>query len=185
MQNVLRDCVMTILFGLVAAIGAVAAALWRLSMAADAARGVMDTADDVRGLTRRWRWRRKLAESPLDLIDDARTATVAMMVATAQTDGAITERERTAILEACTTTFGATGEQAEQMLSHGRWITKDVRDLDRCFKRVQPLLLKLCGRDERCDVIRMVREVAAADGGAPDTIVTDAIARLNRDLLSQ
>ncbi|MBX9925037.1 MAG: TerB family tellurite resistance protein [Hyphomicrobiaceae bacterium] len=175
---------MSIVLGLIAAIAAVAGALWRLSAAADAARNVVDTANDARGLARRWWWQRKFANCPLDMIDDARTAAVAMMVATAQNDGAITERERTAILDTCVDTFGASREQAEQMLAHARWLTRDVRDLNRCFRKLQPLLRKQCGRDELRDVVRMIRDVGSADGGQPDSIVHDAIARLNRDLTS-
>jgi hypothetical protein len=53
---------------------------------------------EARGLFRRWGWQRKFAKDPLDLVSDPREGAVATMVAVAQHDGAIIEREKAAIL---------------------------------------------------------------------------------------
>jgi uncharacterized membrane protein YebE (DUF533 family) len=99
---------------ILAALGAVLAVLvivlFRMQQAANAARDIADVANDARGLFRRWSWRRKHAKHPLDTIDDARETAAAMMVAIAQSDGSITERERTAITAEMTKRFGATPE---------------------------------------------------------------------------
>src|SRR5262245_38196752 len=89
---------MHILLALLAAAGAIGIILWRLHMATEAARGLTQAAEEAHGLFRRWKWRRKLAQDPLDLIQDRREAAVAMMIAVAQSDGAVTERERRTIL---------------------------------------------------------------------------------------
>ena len=68
---------MSILMGLLALMGTLGVILWRLNAAADAAKGLVETADDARGLFRRWKWRSKLAENPLDLIQDPREAAAA------------------------------------------------------------------------------------------------------------
>ena len=86
---------MHILAILGAVLGVVLFMLFRMQQAANAARDIADAADEARGFFRRWGWRRKQATNPLDTIDDAREAAAAMMVATAQSDGSITERERT------------------------------------------------------------------------------------------
>src|SRR5262249_22693896 len=88
---------MHILVAIVSALGIIGVILWRLHMAAEATKGLVETANDARGLFRRWRWQRKLASNPLDLIQDPREAAVAMMVAVAQSDGAMTDRERQVI----------------------------------------------------------------------------------------
>src|SRR5262245_13155503 len=89
---------MHILVAIVSVLGVIGVVLWRLHMAAEAAKGLAETASDARGLFRRWRWQRKLASNPLDLIEDPREAAVAMMVAVAQSDGAMTDRERQVIV---------------------------------------------------------------------------------------
>jgi uncharacterized tellurite resistance protein B-like protein len=99
-----------------------------MQQAANAARDSADVANDARGLFRRWSWRRKHAKHPLDTIDDAREAAAAMMVATAQSDGGITERERLAITAEMTKRFGATPEQAEALLARARWLVQDRND---------------------------------------------------------
>ena len=53
----------------------------------------------------------KLAQDPLDLVSDPREAAVTMMVAMAQHDGAMTERERTTILREAVERFGASAKR--------------------------------------------------------------------------
>lgn len=172
---------MHILLGLLGAIGVVGVILWRLNTAAQAARGLTETAEDARGLYRRWSWRRKLASDPLELVSDPREAAVAMMVAIAQHDGALTERERSAILTEAARRFEATANQSEELLAHGRWLTREVRDPDRCLQKLRPLIQRTCSPTQMDDVISMLRAVATADGRTDETAST-AIDRLDGGL---
>ncbi len=174
---------MSILLGLVAAIGTVGVILWRLHMAAEAAKGLGETAKDMRGLARRWSWRRKFAKDPLELAQDPREAAVAMMAAIAQSDGAMTERERRAILSEIVQKFQAPAKQAEELLAHGRWLARDVRDADYCFGKLAPMLRRTCKPDQLRDIVEMVTKVASADG-EPGSLEREAIARLARILSS-
>ncbi len=172
---------MHILGILLAAMGTVGIILWRLHMASEAARGLVETANDARGLMRRWGWQRKFAKDPLDLIQDPREAAVAIMVAVAQSDGAMTERERAAILEEAMRRFGASSKQAEDLLAHGRWITRDVRDPDNCIRKLAPILERHCAADQRADVIDMTARVASAEG-QPGDIEERALVKLRQAL---
>src|SRR5262249_60557526 len=89
---------MHILVAVVSALGIIGVILWRLHMAAEATKGLVETANDARGLFRRWRWQRKLASNPLDLIEDPREAAGAMMVAVAPADAATISRARQVML---------------------------------------------------------------------------------------
>jgi hypothetical protein len=131
---------MHILVAIVSLLGIIGVILWRLHMATEAAKGLAETASDARGLVRRWRWQRKLARNPLDLIQDPREAAVAMMVAVAQSDGAMTDRERQVIVTELVARIGATERQAEELLAHGRWLTREVHDIDYCFDKLAPLI---------------------------------------------
>jgi len=172
---------MHILLALLAVAGVVGIILWRLHMAAEAARGLTQAAEEAHGLFRRWKWRRKLAKDPLDLIQDRREAAVAMMVAIAQSDGAVTERERRTILAEVVQRFGATGQQAEEFLAHGRWIVRDVRDVDRCLQKLAPMIQRTCTAEQVHELLEMLDRVAAAEA-PPGTIESQALAKFRRAL---
>ena len=89
---------MHIILGLVAILGAVGLVLWRLHMASEAAKGLAETASDVKGFLRKRKWQKKLANDPLQLVDDSRVAATIMMIALAQHDGAVTQAEQSAII---------------------------------------------------------------------------------------
>ncbi len=172
---------MAILLMLVGLAGTLGVILWRVHLAAEATKGLTDTAKDVHGLFRGWSWRRKLAKDPLDLIREPREAAVAMMVAVAQSDGPMTERERRAILSEIVQRFEASAKQADELLAHGRWLTREVRDVDRCFRKLAPLLTKSCHPDQLRDLVEMLDKVSSSDGESGDT-ERDALTRLNRTL---
>jgi len=170
---------------ILAAIGAVLGVLlfilFRMQAAAHAARDIAGAADEARGLFRRWGWRRKFAKHPLETIDDAREAAAAMMVAVAQADGAITERERAAITSEMMKHFGATQSQGEELLARARWLVQDRSDAGEVFRRLIPLIERTLGPTERSDLIGMLSNVADSDGKA-DEVVAQDIARLARTL---
>jgi uncharacterized tellurite resistance protein B-like protein len=111
---------MHILAILGAVVGVLLFALFRMQQAANATRDIVDAADEARGLVRRWSWRRKHARHLLDTVDDGREAAAAMMVAVAQSDGGITERERAAVTDEMVKRFGATPDQAEALFARAR-----------------------------------------------------------------
>jgi uncharacterized tellurite resistance protein B-like protein len=166
-----------------AILGVALLVLMRMQQAASAARDIADAADDARGLFRRWGWRRKLAKNPLDTVDDAREAAAVMMVVTAQSDGSVTERERAAIIAAMARYFGATQQQAEELLARGRWLVQDRNDPGEVFRRLTPLIQRTCGPTERSDLIAMLGAVAQVDNKGDDVVLQD-IARLAHNLKS-
>jgi uncharacterized tellurite resistance protein B-like protein len=172
---------MSILLGLLAIMGVAGTLLWRLNHAADAAREIADTADTARGLFRRWRWRRRTHVDLLAEIKDPREAAACMMVSLAQSDGALSERERTTILRAMIEHFQATASQAEDLFARARWLVRDVGDAAACFVRLQPLVMEKLATAERRDLVAMLIEVAKADG-EPRTAEREAIARLQEHL---
>jgi uncharacterized tellurite resistance protein B-like protein len=167
-----------LLLGALATLGVI---LWRLHMAAEAAKGLADTSEAAHSMVRRWRWRRKISADPLAQVEDPREAAAAMMVAVAQSDGALTERERQAILTEITRRFGATARQAEELLARARWIVRDVHDVDRALARLTPVVARTLMAPERRELIQMLEAVAAAEG-APGAVEGEAIRRLARAL---
>ena len=174
---------MHILAILGALVGVLLFALFRMQQAANAARDIVDAADEARGVLRRWSWRRKHITNPLDTVDDAREAAAALMVVVAQSDGGITERERSAITREMIKRFGATPDQAEALFARARWLVKDSADAGEVFRRLTAVIQRTCGATERSDLIEMLDAVARADSPADDIVIQD-IARFARVLKS-
>ncbi len=172
---------MAILAALLGAMGVVGMILWRLNQAADATKGLAETAQDLSNLGRRWSWRRKANVDPMTLVDDPRIAAVTLMTAIAQADGALTAAERETILRLGSENFSCSTNITEEMLSYGRFLVGHSHDPANSFRKLLPLIQKTCGPTERADLIAMLRAVAAADGPPPAS-ETQAIDRFARDL---
>lgn len=172
---------MAFLAAIGAAIGVIVMILWRLNQAGDAARGAMETASDIRGMSRGFLWRRKAKRHPMETLSDPREAVVAMMTAVANYDGAITDREQSTIISLIGEKFEATQQQADALLAHGRWLAKDVADLGDFMRRPLKLLHETCDQYQKADIIAMLRQTAAADG-KDDDVITNAIDLLARRL---
>ena len=151
---------MAIIGVIVALFGAISFALWRLNHAADAVRNLTGAAEEAHGLWRRFTWRRKLAKDRLELIKDPREAAAGMMVALAQSDGALTKRETEALTAEFRKTFEMTEAQSGELLAQARWTVGEVRDLDRCLFKLGQVL----DVEQKHDVLGMLQRTAAVDG---------------------
>lgn len=153
---------MAILGVIAGLIGAVSFALWRLNSAADAVRNVAGAAEDAHGLWRRLMWRRRLAKDRLELIKDSREAAAGMLVAVAQSDGALTEREQAALMAEFRKTFEMSEPQAQELLAQARWTVGEVRDLDRCLFKLG-LVLDV---EQKRDALTLMARTAVVEGAA-------------------
>ncbi len=172
------------ILGLIAAVmGALGMVLWRLHTAAEAAKGLGESAQDLTSWWRRWRWLKKANADPLTLVDDPRVAAVAMMVAVAQSDGAVTEREHAEIRRQITAKFETKGKNAEEMMTYARWLVRDVRDLGEGLRKLTPVMRKL-GAEQHRELVEMLGAVAAA-ASPVGSIEAEAIERLARALRGQ
>ncbi len=161
---------MHILLAIVGALGAIGVLLWRMQMAANATRDIVESAHDAGRFFRSWRWRRKANANPLDLIEDPREAAAAMMVAAAQYDGSLSAREEAAIVAEMKYHFEADEKTARDLLARGRWLAKDANDLGQTFHRASAAVRRRCTLKELDDLVGMLREVAKADGEASDVV---------------
>lgn len=172
---------MHIVLVLLGAVGVVAALLCRVRMAAHAVCGLAGAGNDVRLLVRRLCRRRKLKADGLKSIDDPREAAAAMMVAVAQSDGALTEAEARVIAELMKRTFRIGPEEAAAYLARGRWLARDARCPSQFLRRLTPAIARACTAAERQELIGMLLMAAGAHG-EPGDVETRAIAGLSRNL---
>ena len=172
---------MGILAAILGAMGVIGVILWRLNQAADATRGLAETAQDLSNLSRRWSFRHKANADPMTLVDDPRVAAVTLMIAVAQADGALTATERAAILRTTIEKFSCSGKVAEDMVAYGRFLVGNSHDPANSFRKLLPVIQRGCGAAERTELVAMLRAVANCEG-APDTTLAHAIDRFARDL---
>jgi uncharacterized tellurite resistance protein B-like protein len=169
------------LMAIFGALGAAALILWRIKMAADAARDLAEHADNARKYVRRSRWKSRQKAGQKAVPEDPRLAAAAMMAAIAETDGALTEAEKAAILSEITMRFAFSASDAETLLAEGRWLSKDAGDLSSFLRRMDPPVRSICSEQEQRDLITMLTAVAEAEGEA-DPIAAQAIETLRRAL---
>jgi uncharacterized tellurite resistance protein B-like protein len=172
---------MAYLMAFLAAFGAVGLILWRIKMAADATRDLAEAAHDARNFVRRTRWKSRQAAGRKPVPEDPRLAAAAMMAAIAETDGALSEAERAAILGEITMRFALSENDAEALLAEGRWLSKDAGDLASFLRHMDPPVRAVCSDQEQRDLITMLTAVAEAEGEA-DPIAAQAIDTLRRAL---
>lgn len=155
------------ILGIIAALfGVVAVALWRVNQAADAVRNVSDAAVEAHGLWRRFSWRRKLAGDRLELVTDPREAGAAMLVAVAQADAALSQREEAALIEEFKTTFETNDAQARELLAQARWTVAESRDLDRVIGK----LSRNMDGEQKSDMLGLMSRIATLEGPASEAL---------------
>jgi uncharacterized tellurite resistance protein B-like protein len=169
------EALMSIIAALLAAMGVVGVLLWRVNQASDAAKGLLETAEDTRGFFRRMAWRRKAGKNQLDALTDPREAAAAMMAAVAQWDAAISDREMDAIRAQVRQYFGANEEQSHELLAMGRWLSRDASDIGSFLRRASTIVLAKCSQQERKDLLAMLNAVATAEGKPRDVLEQELV----------
>lgn len=172
---------MPVLIGILTVIGVIAVILWRIYVAAQRARQIGEAVGDARRFVRRTRWKGRANERQAQRVDDPREAAAAMMVALAQSDGALTDKEQTAICERMRAHFEADAATATDLLGRGRWLARDIGDLNAFMRRMLPPIQARCTLQEQRDLVAMVTAVAEAEGPA-GPIQQDAVGFVSRQL---
>ena len=174
---------MHILLGILGVVGVVVFWLWRMRNAATAARDVVEVADDMRAAVRRFGYRRKANQNPLDGIEDPRLAAAGILTAFANMDGALSREEITAIEGACKAAFGCDLAEAEQVAAYGRWLVQQsAGNMDEVIRRLARNLVGKLDREEVRELLALVEEVSGVDGGTLSDAQRDTFERLERQL---
>ena len=153
---------MPVILGFLALLSGLAFFIWRARNAVDASREIVSAADDAVGKVRYWWFKRNYNKHPLQLLDDPREAAVAWMVALAQDDGAISERELAVINSQMKAVLEI--DNPAEVLARARWATRSLADVSLCAKHLSPLIRAKLGDYERGQLADMLAAVAQADG---------------------
>lgn len=172
---------MHILLGLLGILGTIGMILWRIKMAVDAAKHIAKTAGDAQKYMQGKRLQKEAAADPFKDIKDPRISATAILTALASHDGVISECAKNTIIHELKTNLETSELIASQLLDHGRWLSKDRDDLNSFISRLLPPIVRHCSQQEKHDLIRMMKNVASANGEISH-IETNAILFVTRHL---
>lgn len=173
---------MHIIIGLIAIASAVAIWYWRIKMAREAGGELLDAANDVRLAARRLMYKRKHNMHPADSVDDPRLAAAGIAVAVATMDQPISQAEIAALTSSARETFDVSEREALDMVSFGRWVADQCGTNDEAVRRLSKVVVKLAGAEAGPDLLKMVADVATADGNELDEDQLTALGMIQRTL---
>ena len=173
---------MHIVAGLIALVSVLAVWYWRAKMAREAGGEILDAANDVRLAARRLMYKRKHNTHPADSVDDPRLAASGIVVAVATMDAPISQSEIAALTSAAQETFDVTEREALDMVSFGRWVSDQCGTNDEAVRRLSKVVAKLAGAEAAPDLLRMITDVATADGRELGEEEMDALDTVRRAL---
>lgn len=126
-------------------------------------------------------YQRRVA-AQLSAIDDHRVAAAAMMVATAEHDGAMTEQEETIIIEQTMSQFAIDETTALKLLKYAQAAVRKVDDLDLCLQTLAPTIGDQCTPDECDDLLEILADIALQSSDTSAVAISNAIANLRNQL---
>lgn len=170
---------------LLAILGILAAAsfwMYRIHHAANAANALLNAAQDVQSAARRFGYKLRNKQHPVDGIDDPRVSATAVLVLIAKTEDGVSKTAQAAIEEQLQTVFQMRPSDTQEMYFLAKWLAGQSQNPSDMTRRLIRRTLMLGGRDTLPDLIRMVRTVGEADTGTAsvDTLhVIESIKQLN------
>lgn len=169
---------MHILLGILAAAGALYFWLNRARDAAHATRELTDMATDVLGAARRFGFRRRADQHPVESIDDPRLAGAALATAFLEMGKFPTEEQKQTLLRSVQSTYGMDKAAADEALILGHWLVSECGTIDAAVSRLGKKLLRRGGQEALDPVLSMVKEFVG-DAGLSEK-QSDALQELAR-----
>lgn len=157
---------MHILLGLLAAI---AGAFWAFRHFMDAASEGREAVRDVRGAFRRGKWSRQIDKRLIENLSDPREAAAILLYQVASYDGAVTDRQKSTIVDVMRETFEADEDTGEGLYAFARMAVGEINDAANSLKKILRPMVENCTDEEKASVVTMLRAVSAVEGPASDT----------------
>jgi hypothetical protein len=170
---------MHIIIGFVAIVGGVAFWWWRIKMVSEAANEIGDVAGRAWGKYKRYKFRKKVEDSPLEAVDDPVAAAVIMMLAIAKEAGPVTDEVEAGVRREIISAMKIA--DPTELLVFSKWVAGHVQDANNVSLRYSKLWGGALTLEEREEFLAMVERVAMAHG-AINNIQRVKIAKLRERL---
>jgi uncharacterized tellurite resistance protein B-like protein len=157
---------MHILVGLLVA---AAGAFWAFRYFTDAAHQGREAIRDVRGLYRSGRWSKRVDKRLIEHLEDPREAAAILLYQIASYDGAITERQRSAMVSEMRRAFSCDEETAEGLFAFARMAIGEINDASNSLKKILKPIEGACTADEKRELVDILLRVSEVEGATSDT----------------
>ncbi|MEM1194060.1 MAG: TerB family tellurite resistance protein [Pseudomonadota bacterium] len=104
----------------------------------------------------------------IETLDDPREALAIFLYQILAYDGAITERQRLAMVAEMQATFGIDQPTAEEFFAFARMATGEITDAANNVRKIAIPLVQRCQDEEKTAAIAMMRLLAAVEGPVND-----------------
>ncbi len=149
---------------LIAILGALAAAFWAFTYFVSAAREGKDALQDVKGAFRGAKWSRRVDKRLIETLTDPREAAAVLLYQMAAYDGAVTDRQRRAILAEMRAAFAADEETAEGMFAFARAALGEINDAANSLGKIARPIVEACTVEERRQLVDLMLKTAEIEG---------------------
>ncbi len=166
----------------IAILGAAAAAFWAFTHFVNAAQEGRDAIRDAKGVVRRGKWNRRVDQRLIENLSDPREAAAILAFQIAQYDGAVTERQREAMINDMREMFQADAETADGLFAFARMAVGEINDAGNSARKILRPVLDVCTVEEKSDLIGWLERTAEVEG-APNDAQRRLIAEARRALL--
>ncbi len=156
---------MHILVGLLVA---AAGAFWAFRYFTDAAREGREALRDVKGLYRSGKWSRQVDRRLIENLADPREAAAILLYQIASYDGAVTDRQKAAMVSEMRNAFGADEETAEGLYAFARMALGQINDASNSLKKILRPVIDACTAEEKRALIDMMLRLAEIEGPVSD-----------------
>lgn len=152
----------------IALLGALAAAFWAFTYFVKAAREGRRAVDDVKGVLRSGRWSRKVSKRLVENLSDPREAAAVLLYQIAAYDGAVTDRQKAAIVSEMRAAFEAAAETAEGLYAFARMALGEINDAANSLKKILRPVADACSDAEKRQLIDMLGRVGEVESPLTD-----------------
>lgn len=157
---------MHILVGLLVA---AAGAFWAFRYFTDAAHEGREAVRDMAGLYRSGKWSRRVGKRLIEHLQDPRESAAILLYQIASYDGAVTERQTSAIIAEMRRAFSADEETAAGLFAFARMAIGEINDASNSLKKIIRPIEAACTPEEKRALVDMLLKVAEIEGPASDT----------------
>lgn len=161
-------------------VAAVAYWHWRTRVVRESAGEVSGPTKEARAAARRFSYRRRENEHPADSVEDARLAASGIALAIASIDSPLSRAELDEMHLHAARTFDVSDQEAREIAAFGRWVAGQCQTPEDAVRRLTKVVLDQAGTTAGSDLVRIVEDVATADGnelGERETRQLDHIKR--------
>jgi hypothetical protein len=169
---------MPVLLGLLAAAAGVIFWMYRARNVAHAAKDLGDMAGDVMSAARRFGFRRRYNEHPVDSLQDPDVAVAGAGVAFLELAGLPSSQQQAALLVSLQHHLNLSHERGQEAMILGRWLMSECGGAQSGFSRMTRRLAKLSGLGRLEQLMAVLQDVSVAGGGGLAPLQKDALAEV-------